>query len=186
MPHTHTEPGQYDPTVTMMIVAHRGGKKKVLLPLHRKYGVRLPPGGHIELHESPWQAVARELHEETGYDIDQFDVLQFADAPTYAFNTLHPMPLLYQSHGVPGAVKHFHTDVCFALVLNGEDLEPRHAIAPDESPLEWFTAEEVEAFPDGAIVGDMRAMAISLLTEGKRYSRFPAADYFLGEPPVYR
>lgn len=58
IPHTHSAPGQYDATVTGMIVRYNG-EPRALLPLHRKYGVRLPPGGHIKLNENPWQATAQ-------------------------------------------------------------------------------------------------------------------------------
>lgn len=182
MPHTHTEPGQYDPTVTAMVVRY-DGVPRVLLPLHRKYGVRLPPGGHIELDENPWQAVSRELLEETGYHLDQLEVIQFAAAPRLAFNTLHPMPLLYQSHAVPGPVKHFHMDACFGFVAHGD---PRDAIASDESPLEWFTEGEVSAFEEQQIPGDMRAMALYLLRNPDAHVRMATSHFTLAEPPVFR
>lgn len=182
MPHTHTKPGQYDATVTAMIVRY-DGEPRVLLPLHRKYGVRIPPGGHIELDENPWQAIARELREESGYHLDQLEVLQFAQAPTYASNTLHPMPLLYQSHAVPGAVPHFHTDACFGFVATGD---PRDPIADDESALEWFTADEVSAFPEAHIPGDMREMALFLMKNPDAYLRHATADFTLAEPPPSR
>ncbi len=183
MPHTHTGPGQYDPTVTAMIVRYDGGTPRVLLPLHRKYSVRLPPGGHIELDENPWQAIARELHEEAGYHLDQLEVLQFAQAPTRAFNTLHPMPLLYHSHAVPGPVKHFHMDACFGFVAYDD---PRDGIADGESKLEWFTADDVAAFPQDHIPGDMREMALFLMENPAAYVRVAATDFTLAEPPLFR
>ena len=39
---------------------------KVLLHLHRKLGMWLPPGGHIERGELPDDAAVREVFEETG------------------------------------------------------------------------------------------------------------------------
>ena len=39
---------------------------KVLLHLHRKLGIWLPPGGHIERNELPDDAAVREVLEETG------------------------------------------------------------------------------------------------------------------------
>jgi 8-oxo-dGTP pyrophosphatase MutT (NUDIX family) len=38
----------------------------VLLHLHRKQGLWLPPGGHIERDELPHHAAVREIEEETG------------------------------------------------------------------------------------------------------------------------
>jgi 8-oxo-dGTP pyrophosphatase MutT (NUDIX family) len=42
----------------------------VLLHLHRKLGMWLPPGGHIERNELPDEAAVREVLEETGVEVD--------------------------------------------------------------------------------------------------------------------
>ena len=44
----------------------------VLLHRHRKLGMWLPPGGHIELGELPDEAAAREVLEETGIKVGLF------------------------------------------------------------------------------------------------------------------
>lgn len=43
---------------------------KVLLHLHRKLGMWLPPGGHIERDELPDDAAVREVLEETGLRVE--------------------------------------------------------------------------------------------------------------------
>ena len=43
---------------------------KVLLHLHRKLGIWLPPGGHIERDELPDEAAVREVFEETGIRVE--------------------------------------------------------------------------------------------------------------------
>jgi len=43
---------------------------KVLLHLHRKLGMWLPPGGHIERDELPDEAAVREVFEETGLRVE--------------------------------------------------------------------------------------------------------------------
>ncbi|MEA1936963.1 MAG: NUDIX domain-containing protein [Patescibacteria group bacterium] len=45
-------------------------KRKVLLVNHKKLGVWLYPGGHIESNETPDQTVIREVKEETGLDVE--------------------------------------------------------------------------------------------------------------------
>ena len=62
MPHIHTD---IDYTLSVFIV--RDGK--VLLHTHRKYGMLLPPGGHIELDEDPNEAALREVKEECGLTV---------------------------------------------------------------------------------------------------------------------
>ena len=42
---------------------------KVLLHFHRKLGMWLPPGGHIERDELPDDAAVREVYEETGVEV---------------------------------------------------------------------------------------------------------------------
>ena len=53
-------------TVAVFVV--RDGK--VLLHWHRKLGMWLPPGGHIERNELPDEAAAREVLEETGVEVE--------------------------------------------------------------------------------------------------------------------
>jgi 8-oxo-dGTP pyrophosphatase MutT (NUDIX family) len=43
---------------------------KVLLHRHRKLGMWLPPGGHIEEGELPDEAAVREVWEETGVRVE--------------------------------------------------------------------------------------------------------------------
>ena len=53
-------------TVAVFVVA-RGA---VLLHWHRKLGMWLPPGGHIERDELPDDAAVREVYEETGIEVE--------------------------------------------------------------------------------------------------------------------
>lgn len=43
---------------------------KTLLLKHKKLGLWLPPGGHVEPGETPDEGVRREVREETGLEID--------------------------------------------------------------------------------------------------------------------
>ena len=43
---------------------------KILLHFHRKLGMWLPPGGHIEQGELPDNAAVREVLEETGLEVE--------------------------------------------------------------------------------------------------------------------
>jgi 8-oxo-dGTP pyrophosphatase MutT (NUDIX family) len=76
MAHIHTEPNQHDFTASAFIVRDDMDEPRVLLHMHRKLGRLLQPGGHIELHEHPWDSIAHELQEETGYMLADVEVLQ--------------------------------------------------------------------------------------------------------------
>ena len=52
----------------MAVFVVRDGK--VLLHWHRKLGMWLPPGGHIERDELPDEAAVREVLEETGVEVE--------------------------------------------------------------------------------------------------------------------
>ncbi|GIV99597.1 NUDIX hydrolase [Roseiflexus sp.] len=55
-----------DFTATTFVVYER----RTLLLLHRKLGMWLPPGGHIDPHELPDEAAIREVREETGLEVE--------------------------------------------------------------------------------------------------------------------
>ena len=61
MAHIHTLSGQHDFTVSVYIVRQFDDIDwRIALHVHKKHNSLLPFGGHIELDETPWQAVARE------------------------------------------------------------------------------------------------------------------------------
>ena len=150
MPHIHTQPGQHDNTATGYIIRLDGDQPRALLHMHKKLGKLMPPGGHIELDETPWAALAHELREEAGYDLSQMRVLQpklrLRQADVTGV-TLHPQPVLMNTHDI--TPEHYHSDICYELTVTDE---PRHPLAEGESTdVRWLTRGEVAALPDGQI-----------------------------------
>ncbi len=72
-------------------------QKKVLLVKHKKLGIWLAPGGHLEENELPHQAAIREVSEETGImaAITSTVSLPFSNDSEY-----QPTPLLVNLHWV--------------------------------------------------------------------------------------
>ena len=56
-------------TATVYIVSRIDDKYKVLLHCHKKLGIWIAIGGHIERNENPAEAVLREAKEETNLEI---------------------------------------------------------------------------------------------------------------------
>lgn len=168
MAHIHTISGQHDNTVSAFIVHEE--KEAVLLHRHRKLGLLVQPGGHVELHENPWEAIAHELDEETGYSLSQLEVLSHSPSIRGLEETIHPIPLAYRSHHFPGTeVPHFHTDAAFGFVTNQLPLKAPHE---DESQdLLWLTASELESISASEIIHDTRVIALHLLTVYKTMYR---------------
>ncbi|MGH7926471.1 MAG: NUDIX domain-containing protein [Candidatus Binatia bacterium] len=131
MAHIHTQPGQHDHTASAFIVRIDGDEPRLLLHLHKKLGTLLQFGGHIELHENPWQAVAHEIFEESGYALKQLRLLQPPDRiKVLSGAVLHPSPVCYSTHPFNDDLEHFHTDATFAFVTNEP---PQYAISDGES-----------------------------------------------------
>ena len=141
MGHIHTEPGQHDYTVGAYIVRLDGDTPKALLHLHKKMNMLLPIGGHIELIETPWQAIFREIKEESGFDIDQLKVLQPKSRITSLSDIIvHPQPVIVSDQDV--SKEHFHTDLGYAFVVRSD---PRGNADKGEScDLRWLTKAELD------------------------------------------
>ncbi|SDZ74429.1 NUDIX domain-containing protein [Bowdeniella nasicola] len=138
MPHIFTMPGGHDQTVSAFIF--RPSTREILLHRHRRFRSLLQPGGHIEPIENPWQALIREVKEETGYRARQLRVLQPGPPPQIELPgfTVHPLPALVNTHQISG--DHFHSDLAYALLADGE---PAGAPAEGESEeLRWLTLEQ--------------------------------------------
>jgi len=181
VPHIHTSPGQHDLTCSAYIVRTDLGTPRLLVHRHKKLGRLMQIGGHVELSETPWSALAHEVTEESGYDLDQLDVLQVValDVDTHGA-VRHPTPFLVNTHRLPG--DHLHTDLCYAFVT---DRPPRHGVGEGEShALTWPTLEELraEVGPGGALA-DVAAFYEVVLEQVVPVAVAVPADSFSREDP---
>ncbi len=144
MPHIHTKPGQHDLTTTAFIIRKQGEQMFGLVHKHKKLGLLLPVGGHVELHETPWAAVVHEVSEESGYDIAQLKVLQPVDRiRTMDGVKTHPVPLFLQTHEFKKDANHFHVDIGFLFVAT--DVPASLPGEGESSELLWLTNDEINA-----------------------------------------
>lgn len=166
MPHLHTESGQHDLTASAFIVRPTDEGHKILFHRHKKLGILLQPGGHVELNENPWQAIQHELVEETGYDLKQLQIF----VPPYVNNLklvhsiVHPHPVILSTHryGYLGESEHFHTDISYAFLT--EELPSGVPGEGESTEFFWLNVNELNQLAEGDIVEDVRAIAVDILT----------------------
>lgn len=164
MPHINTEPGQHDHTVSAYIIKRNPDSleetPKLLVHMHKKFNKLLQPGGHIELNESPWAAIAHELVEETGYQFSQLEVVQPVHLAFGLNDTnmvLHPTPFVYNTHPTDSEGNHYHTDVTFLfLTTEFPEGEPGEGETTD---LRWLTLEEIQEDKDKIIGSGVKAIS---------------------------
>ena len=171
MGHIHTEEGQHDHTVGAYIIREDEGEPKLILHMHKKMEILLQFGGHVELNETPWQAVVHEVREESGYDIDQLNVLQPKERIKKLTGTvsdvagktehltgavLHPYPVVLDTHIIkPG---HYHSNDSFACVT---DQKPKQSVDEGESTdMRLLTRDEVAQLSDEQIPPSVRETAL--------------------------
>lgn len=112
-------------------------EQKVLLIFHKKFQKWLPPGGHVELNETPAETAIREAKEETGLDIEfiQQENVWF----DYPNTTSIPRPYLCQLCNVPpyqDTPAHQHID----FVYIAKPMKPLQAIPND---CRWFDSPDI-------------------------------------------
>ena len=177
MPHIHTEENQHDLTVTSYIVRVDTPEPKALLHMHRKLNVLLPVGGHVELDETPWQAMAHELTEESGYTLSQLQILQPQSRIKKISNVVqHPYPLSMNTHEIPDG--HYHTDIQYGFVTT-ED--PSVQINEGESSdLRWVTQKELSTLSSELIYEGTREIYTFMFDEAlAKWDKVDTNDFLL-------
>lgn len=105
-------------TSSAFVVSSRG----VVLHRHRRLGIWVQPGGHVDLGESPQLAAVRETLEETGLHGRHLEPIEVFHVDVH-----------------PGPMGHTHYDLRYVLISAPDDPVPSR----DESPeVFWFD------FPD--------------------------------------
>ncbi len=139
MPHIHTNPGEIDRTSTVYIV--HVPSKRVLLRLHDKYGILLPPGGHVENNQTAPEAALAEAWEEVGLDVVLWKGNQLFEYETKSYTELIP-PVALNVHYT--STDHRHEDhVYFATTETMDIAEPEGQ--EKSGGCFWFTKEEILA-----------------------------------------
>ena len=119
-------------------------EEKVLLHFHEKLGRWLPPGGHLELGETPPEAARREVLEETGLEIAFIEEEHLKISTPNARSFERPfLCLLEQIPAYKDQPPHEHMDFIYLA-------KPLHMKEVFEG-FRWFQIEELEPlnlFPD--------------------------------------
>lgn len=182
MPHIHVQPNQHDITISAYIVLKENGTWKCLVHLHKKIDKLLQIGGHIELGETPWQTVAHEVREESGFGLQELQVLQHtADKMIPDGYVQHPVPFIMNTHNVGN--QHFHSDLCYGFAASAR---PKGKVAAGESAdLRWLTLDELdELAARGEALRDMVGIYHFLLAHLASYVQVPADSFSLEKPIV--
>jgi len=109
------------------------GRRGTVLHLHKRLGIWMQPGGHIDAGETPDVAARREAIEELG-----LAVAHPATGPRLIHLDVHE-----------AAFGHTHLDLRYLLLGADADPEP----PPDESPdARWCSWEEAVALADPALL----------------------------------
>ncbi len=148
--------------------------------MHRKHNKLLPVGGHIELNETPWQAIAHELTEESGYTLDELSILQ----PRVRLDNLedlvvHPCPVMSNTHRISD--EHAHSDTSYAMIATDA---PKGSVHDGESTdLRWMTLAEMAALPEGVIwPNTQRVYEFMISTLLNDWVSVPATSFSLASP----
>jgi 8-oxo-dGTP pyrophosphatase MutT (NUDIX family) len=118
----------------------RLGDGHVVLVRHKRLGLWLQPGGHIEPGEMAWEAAVRESTEETG-----LIVRHPATGPVLCHVDVHP-----------GPKGHTHLDLRYLLVAPQDPPAPAEGESPDVRWCAWADAVELA---DAGLKGALVALA---------------------------
>jgi 8-oxo-dGTP pyrophosphatase MutT (NUDIX family) len=125
------------------------GQSGVILLKHKRLGLWLQPGGHIEPGETPWAAAWRESAEETGLPLVPY----------------HSEPELVHVDVHPGGRGHTHLDLRYVArveVADGGDPDPQPP-AGESQEVRWFTwPAAVERASDDRLKGLLARLAATV------------------------
>lgn len=153
-------------TATAFIV---DSQNRTLLIDHKRLGRWMPPGGHVDEHETPQDTAQRECKEETGLDVEiigdeQTDL--FTDNPEEGAMLTKPIAMLLEN--IPASSErnepaHQHMD--FLFLARPIDESQLLTLADEEGhSLRWFTRSEVEQLDEATdIFSNVKAYILQVL-----------------------
>lgn len=134
-------PGEKHYTSTVFLITEEK-PRQVLLMHHKKLDCWMPPGGHQENMENPYETAIREVKEETGIDIakhlPQPEVLD-----DRAISLPLPEFLLEEQIDARGdQPDHFHLDMTYVVAIPHQESKNAEAESND---LQWFGFDQLDS-----------------------------------------
>lgn len=114
---------------------------KVLLLHHKKLGVWLYPGGHVEDTETPDQTAIREVKEETGLDVEIISGRDsnLSDASADVSSLHIPYAVLCEMVG-----DHYHNDIIYLCKLVSKNCDKLNYNSNESSGIKFFSENELD------------------------------------------
>jgi len=111
---------------------------------HKRLGMWLPPGGHVDRDELPHRTALRETREETGLDPELV-----ADPESITSETVRSLPnprhvQLADVNRHDDAVGHQHVDLVYYARADSRDIDPADGEVP-AADWRWFSADDLRA-----------------------------------------
>jgi ADP-ribose pyrophosphatase YjhB (NUDIX family) len=125
-------------TASAVVVDDPDHVRHVVLHKHKRLGLWLQPGGHIEPGETIATAALREAREETGLDVSHLNIKRFFHCDVH-----------------PGPRGHTHLDVRYVLVAPFVTPTPPMGESQD---VRWFTLADAESIADAGLRGALLAL----------------------------
>lgn len=126
-------------TASAIVMSETHASDQVVLHKHKRLGLWLQPGGHVDAGELVSDAAVREAREETG-----LQVRHASATPVFLHVDVHPGPR-----------GHTHLDVRYLVLAPYETPRPSEGESPDVG---WFSYADAIEMADEALVGALRAM----------------------------
>lgn len=144
-------------TASAIVIGRRG----VLLHKHKRLGLWLQPGGHIDAGETPWDAARRETVEETGLSVDPAATadetrgLRDLAGGDGAGPAAGAGPALIHVDVHSGGRGHRHLDLRY--LFEAPDAAPSPP-AGESQQVQWFQWHRAVAIADPGLTGILRAL----------------------------
>jgi 8-oxo-dGTP pyrophosphatase MutT (NUDIX family) len=135
---------------------------KTLLLFHKKLGMWLPPGGHIDEGELPDEAVLREIKEETGLNAVILSPKREPRHREKGVLFLH-QPSHVQLEDIPNHPQHIDL-IYFCRATDGPE-----KISAEHHDMRWYSADELKNDP--AIRDEVRETGLSAISYVARQER---------------
>jgi 8-oxo-dGTP pyrophosphatase MutT (NUDIX family) len=133
-------------TASAFVVSSRG----VILHLHRRLGIWVQPGGHVDKGETPEIAALRETSEETGLAVRHLDPVELFHVDVH-----------------PGPRGHTHYDLRYVLAGEAKDPTPPAGESPE---VYWFSFDAARERCEPALAPALAKLAAA-------YENFDVGDW---------